>query len=395
MGLGQLGTLILKRNKEANTNRWLGTIFPPPSVHISVYHGPFKMTETSKDETYQMPETIVLAAKIGRLDLVKGLLEKGEDPNTVDEIGASALHNAAREGHWDVARLLLEKNAAPRLLDGDNRTPLQLAVLGGNGQIVGLLLESDRATGEMTDKARKEDLHRSLRIAALRGHLEIVEVLLSNKAPTLSDTGCETALLLAAKKGHHHICEALMKHDMALNRSLWTRLTGPSLAVDGTDYTGNSPLAYAVKNGFEKTVDSFLRFYPNLCGARDGEKSLLFHKAIRAGNIEMTRVFLNNGADVEMKGSYGRRALHEAVSAASIYGTSSDKTVEMIKLLIDHGASTTSTNSSGGVPELSTQDPKIRTLLRNYTKAQSKGSSVQSEIAQKSSYPPPEYTLKA
>ncbi|KAJ5385763.1 hypothetical protein N7509_008304 [Penicillium cosmopolitanum] len=353
------------------------------------------MTETSKNENCQINETIVIAAEIGRLDLVTALLENGEDPNTVDETGTSALHNAVKGGYWDVARLLLERNAILRLLDGNNRTPLQLAVLGGHSQIVGLLLECDPSIGDTRDEARETDLHRSLRIAAFLGHLEIVKLLLNHSAPTLSNAGSETALLLAAKKGHHDICEILLKHDMALNRSLWSRITGPSLAVDGKDYTGNSPLAYAIKNGFEKTVDIFLRYYPNLCEARDREKQLLFHTAIRARNIAMTRTFLNHGADVEMKGSYGNRALHEAVQAGSLYYRSSEETAEMIRLLVEHGASATSTNADGRVPEFSTNDPKLRTLLRNYMKTQSKGNSVLPEVVPKTLNPPPEYSLKA
>lgn len=387
MGLGQLGALKLRKEQRDH----IRTFQTCTEIHLM----PVKMTETYKNESCEITETIFVAAQTGRLDLVTALLENGEDPNTVDENGTSALHNAAKGGYWDVARLLLEKNAIPGLLDGNNRTPLQLAVHKGHSQIVKLLLESDPSTEETKDRARETDLHSSLRIAAFLGHLEISKLLLIHGAPTLSDTGSDTALLLAAKEGHYEICETLLKHDMALNRSLWSRIIGPSLAVNGKDYSGNSPLAYAVKNGFEKIVDMFLRYYPNLCQACDGEKELLFHAAVRARNIEITRTFLNHGADVEMKGSCGNRALHVAVQAGYAYNWSSEETSQMIRLLIEHGASANSQNANGRIPEDSTIDPKLRTLLRNYTKTQSKSNPVRPNIVPKTMNPPPEYSMKA
>lgn len=55
------------------------------------------MAEDFKGGKSEITETIVVAADHGRLDLVTALLERGEDPNTVNEIGTSALHNAAKE----------------------------------------------------------------------------------------------------------------------------------------------------------------------------------------------------------------------------------------------------------------------------------------------------------
>lgn len=346
------------------------------------------MAETLKSDQIQDNDNIVVAAEHGRLDLVTKLLENGEDPNTVNDIGTSALHNAAKEGHWDIARFLLEKGAIPGLLDGNDRTPLLFAAREGHKPIVGLLLECDPVSKGSNNEEKELELHRSLRAAALFGHTEIVQLLLDHNAPTLSDAGRETALLLAAKKGHHEICDLLLKHDMALNRSLWTKMTGPSLAVDGKDYDGNSPFAHAVQNGFEKTVDVFLRHYPTLCHARDREKVLLFHKIIRMGKIDLVRVFMDHGTDVEIKGPYGKRALHEAVNSGMMYYRPVEDTAEMIKFLIENGASATSKDNDGRTADTYTNDPKIRTLLRSYMKPLPKGNS---QVSSKALAPPPEY----
>ncbi|KAJ5470720.1 hypothetical protein N7530_008077 [Penicillium desertorum] len=184
------------------------------------------MAEKSKSAVDQTPENIIVAADHGRLDL--------RAPNTVDEVGTSALHNAAKGGHWDIARLLLEKNASPRIEDGNRRTPLRLAVKEGHERLVRLFLECDPPTTET-----KAEASRHLRVAAAFGFTEIVKLFLDCGAPTLSANGQETALHLAAARGHPDVCDLLLMHDKSLNRSLWARIAGPSLKVydEDTNYS--------------------------------------------------------------------------------------------------------------------------------------------------------------
>lgn len=342
------------------------------------------MAEKSKSKVPQTPENIIVAADHGRLDLVTALLEGGADPNTVDEVGTSPLHNAAKMGHWHIARLLLEKNASPRIEDGNRATPLRLAVKAGHQEIVRLLLECDPPTSET--KERKTYI--LLRLAAAMGHTEIVQLFLDYNTPTLGSHGDETALHLAAAKGHHAVCELLLNHDKALTRSLWDRMTGPSLEVYSKDYMGNTPFAWAVDKGHERTVEVFLRSYPELSKTCDRHKKLLFHKVVSGGKIAMVRIFLNHGTDIELKDNQGRRALHVAITAENM-GYVSGAT-ETIKLLLEHGASVDAKDNSGHNTEYYSNNPKTRMILRNHAATQSKGTSL--PIAPIASVPPPEYT---
>ncbi|KAJ5533895.1 hypothetical protein N7527_000149 [Penicillium freii] len=341
------------------------------------------MAGKSKSKEPQTSENIIVAAGYGQLDLVTALLEGGADPNTVDEIGTSPLHNAAKGGHWHIARLLLEKNASPRIEDGNRATPLRLAVKAGHQEIVRLLLECDPPTSE----TKERETYRLLRIAASLGYTEIVQLFLDCNTPTLGSHGDETALHLAAFKGHHVVCELLLKHDKALTRSLWDRMTGPSLEVYSKDYSGNTPFAYAVEKGHERTVEVFLRRYPDMSKTCDRHKELLFHRVVRLGKIEMVRVFLNHGTDIEMKDNQGRRALHVAISTENMgYVTGA---AEVIKLLLEHGASVDAKTKDGYNPESCSDNPKTRMILRNHAATQSKGTSL--PIAPIASAPPPEY----
>ncbi|KAJ5199414.1 hypothetical protein N7491_000030 [Penicillium cf. griseofulvum] len=334
-------------------------------------------------KTSQSAETIIVVAAHGRLDLVTALLEGGTDPNTVDEVGTSALHNAAKEGHWDIARLLLENNASPRIQDGNRATPLRFAVRAGHKEIVRLFLECDPPTNEI----KETETFRLLRLAAALGYTDIVQLFLDCNTPTLGANGDETALHLSAAKGHHEVCDLLLKHDKALNRSVWTRLVGPNLQVYSKDYDGNTPFAWAVKGGHEQTVEVFLRNYPELSKTADVEKEPYFHKAIRTGKTEMVRIFLKYGTDTEMKGSQGRRALHIAVTAENMgYYTGA---IEMIQLLLAHGAIVDSKDEYGSTPEFYSNNPKTRMILRNHAATHTKVGSVPK--APVASAPPPEY----
>ncbi|KAJ5603251.1 hypothetical protein N7537_006207 [Penicillium hordei] len=341
------------------------------------------MAQKSKSKEPQPPENIIVAADNGRLDLVTALLEGGADPNTVDEIGTSPLHNAAKGGHWHIARLLLEKNASPRIEDGNRATPLRLAVRAGHQEIVRLFLECDPPTRE----TKESETYRLLRIAAALGHTEIVQLFLDCNTPTLGSNGDQTALHLAAAKGHHAICELLLKHDKALTRTLWDRMTGPSLEVYSKDYAENTPFAYAVEKDHERTVEVFLRSYPELSKTCNGRKELLFHKVIREGKIGMVRIFLNHGTDIELKDNQGCRALRVAISTENMgYVTGA---TEIIKLLLEHGASVDTKDKDGYTAESYSNNPKTIMILRNHAATQTKGISL--PVAPIASAPPPEY----
>ncbi|KAK9860113.1 Ankyrin repeat-containing domain [Penicillium brevicompactum] len=338
---------------------------------------------TSKSKDSESVNNIILAADQDQLDLVTVLLDQGVDPNTVDEIGTSALHNAAKQGHWEIARLLLEKKALPHVRDGNNATPIFLAAKGGHSQIVRLLLECGRHISDMSEL----ESTRLVKVATLYGQAETVQLLLDFNAPTLAANGNETALHLAAMKGHHDVCDVLLKHDKNLTRSFWERMTGPSLQVYSKDYDGHIPFHYAVTKRHEKTIQVFLSNYPDLLAACDKDKIPFFFNPVTAGKIDIVRIFLENGVDIELKGRDGQGALHNAITTDRRGWVEGTK--EMIHLLLEHGASVDAKDKYGCTPETFTNDPKVRMLLRNQAAARSKGDL--SSSTPKVSAPPPEY----
>lgn len=329
---------------------------------------------SSETQIPQVEHNILVAADQGRLDIVTKLLDGGTDPNTADEVGTTALHNAAKRGHWHVARLLLEKQASPGLEDGNYNTPLKLAIEAGHKKVIHLLLECD--TSPRTS--------REICLAARCGHANIVQDLLDRGAPSLAPANHSTPLHVAAMQGFPDVCDVLLSHDKKLTRTFWERMTGPKLAVDTKGSVGHTPFSWAVTNQHPRTVEVFLRHYPSLVRSYDRNKSLCFHRAIELKSVEMVRVFLDHGADIEMRSQYGDRPLHRAVAAGD---------TEVIQMLLARGAAVDAKNQSGFIPEHLTNDPKIRMIVRNAGSArlQAKGLSSESAPGVAAAPPPPEY----
>jgi hypothetical protein len=73
-------------------------------------------------------QPLIMAITMLRPDLAKILIDRGADPNVVDENGMSALFWAAFTFEDDVVVVLLEKNANPNVGDADHAAPLFAAL---------------------------------------------------------------------------------------------------------------------------------------------------------------------------------------------------------------------------------------------------------------------------
>ncbi|KAI1126225.1 hypothetical protein F5Y10DRAFT_216197 [Nemania abortiva] len=95
---------------------------------------------------------VIYAVNFNMTHLVKGLLQGGHNPDTVDHGGVPALLKAVKQGSFESARLLLEADADIRKGDG-HTTALHLAVQKDDLEMVGLLLchGADRLGRSLTD----------------------------------------------------------------------------------------------------------------------------------------------------------------------------------------------------------------------------------------------------
>lgn len=82
------------------------------------------------------------AASLGRVDVVKFLLQSGVEIDTPDEDGDTALQNAAGSGHVELVQYFIELGANPKHASKDGDTALHLACEKGHIEVVRILVAS-------------------------------------------------------------------------------------------------------------------------------------------------------------------------------------------------------------------------------------------------------------
>ncbi|CAI7575360.1 unnamed protein product [Penicillium pancosmium] len=313
-------------------------------------------TKNSANSGMTLPE----AASQNRIDTVRSLLDEGADPNEIDGTGYTALHHAADQGYWDIARLLLERKASPVVQNASDSVPLHLA------------------------------LYYPIHIAAENGDLEMVQLLLEFKADTSRSTSMKwTALHMAVQNGHREMCEALLEYDKTFKIPLVLRMLGDKTEVKARDRNMATPFALAVESRNLQIIETFFRSGMVSGKEMNSSKRPLFHDAVKSGNRELVKLFLDSGTDINMKGWDSNRAIHVAVK---------EKDVEMVCLLLEYGPSLNVKNGSNETPEQASYNPEITMMIRNHTTEKRKGKrkSKRGEMGSApkiaTSAPPPEYT---
>src|SRR5262245_42593383 len=134
-----------------------------------------------------LDRALVRAAAAGDISGIEELLRVGANVNCIVRYGefGSPLIGAAKQGRLDAARLLLDRGADPNLAPGivnmarlGDRTPLIKAAEQGHVQIVSLLLDR----GAIIDQIGPGWPQNALILASGKGRLEVVKLLIARGA---------------------------------------------------------------------------------------------------------------------------------------------------------------------------------------------------------------------
>jgi ankyrin repeat protein len=211
-------------------------------------------------------------------EVVELLLAKGAEVNAKAKDGMTPLHLAAWYGCKDVMELLLAKGADINARDNNNMTPLQFALFvlpgvhdnrdaveylrlhGGNlGEaekisMIGAAKQPLNISGSIHDAAEKGDLQKiktllrdnpdlvsskdvglgrtPLHWAAIKGHIEVVELLLANGAAVnAKDRHGDTPLHAAAEGGRYDAAALLLAKGAEVNMRDIEGITPLSMAI--------------------------------------------------------------------------------------------------------------------------------------------------------------------
>lgn len=121
---------------------------------------------------------------------------------------APQIHRAAADGQVETVRQSIE--SSPGLVkarDGSGYTALHHAAIGGHAEVVELLLSNEASIDTIGSRGET-----ALLLAGSAGHLEVVRALLNSGAdPNLAAADGKTPLHKAAMTGNADIVEALLK----------------------------------------------------------------------------------------------------------------------------------------------------------------------------------------
>ena len=326
----------------------------------------------------------------GDVDQVKKLLAAGVDVNFKE---GSALLNAVTRGYTEVVGLLLEAGTtanaqhlvhtlqrghletADLLLDAGvrferNTVTLNAAAFAGHEGIITELLDS----GIGVNGDPETDLETPLMAAARGGHESIVSQLLEQGADVNivvenwgGDSGGKfTVLSLAAKDGHANIVRMLLDSgadasSLASNTYCRTAL-GHALAAGNSEIVGML-LAQGASYQFHSTA------YAQLTPAMRRNSSLTrkhciatatFAAAAEGGFTSIVKRMLVDGASANTDAGVGYKG-----SGTALMGAAKNGHLEIVELLLSHGANPNKRSESGTPLSLAKEGghSQIATLL--------------------------------
>ncbi|KAF5913377.1 hypothetical protein HPG69_016995, partial [Diceros bicornis minor] len=199
-----------------------------------------------------------LAASGGYVNIIKILLNAGAEINsrTGSKLGISPLMLAAMNGHVPAVKLLLDMGSDINAQIETNRnTALTLACFQGRAEVTGLTPLMEAASG---------------------GYAEVGRVLLDKgadvNAPPVPSSR-DTALTIAADKGHYKFCELL------INRGAH---------IDVRNKKGNTPLWLASNGGHFDVVQLLVQAGADV-DAADNRKITPLMSAFRKGHVKVVQ----------------------------------------------------------------------------------------------------------
>lgn len=291
-----------------------------------------------------LPETtqgspLAEAARRGDVASVQNLLRQEVDVNGWDAGGTAALHWAVHLGDQALVELLLDAGADINAANRYGQGPIHIAVQQHDAAMVKRLLAAG-ADKEKVDGAGET----ALLTAARLGDAAIVDELLAAGAAIEArdlDYG-QTPLMLAVRQEHKSVVQRLLQAGADVNAQSYAG------ELQKLVFPGDVPVGTSQGVGINRSglPDRGMR-YP-ITGTKT---PLLF--ATRQGNLELTRMLVEAGGDIEQADVNGITPLINAIlnhSVVNINRTGKSDHLKIALYLVEQGANVNAMDWYGQTP---------------------------------------------
>ena len=219
-----------------------------------------------------------------------GLVEILQDPNApkmpvnsqANDHGASSLYLAARWGHIDVVKYCLDRGMDVNISGGLFGSALQAASFSGHMEIVQLLLSNGASAlsgGEYPD---------AIQAAIMKGNRKIAGLLLQAGYAKKGGVDHVSLLTLARFEAYPEIVEMLQEHHTDLVK----------------DRSGAVPLQQALLDGKPRKVKEILNTYSDV-NVKEGLFGTALQAAVFGGDLPLVKSLVERGARIDQRGTFG------------------------------------------------------------------------------------------
>lgn len=233
---------------------------------------------------------LILTSLLGIKPLVKLKLQTDKDLRSKDNRGFSALCWAVRCGHTPIVAMLLEAGANVNHRNPKEGCPLLIAAGRGFADILELLLAAG-ADPESENDDKETSLMRSLK----RGHKDIALMLLDTGANIYHQCSKQrTSLHLAAQQGFVDVVKLLL-------------YAGADIECE--DQAGETPLQCSMLFGRQEITVMLLAAGASVNHRDRAQKTPLHLAAVLEDRVDIVRLLLKAGADIECENGIGETPL--------------------------------------------------------------------------------------
>jgi len=204
-----------------------------------------KPPQSQNNDEYTDDNTLHLAAKEGKIETIKTLLDKKVNINALERIyHCSPLHYAAENGKIEAIKLLLSNNANANSISKTYGSPLHLASQGGHDEAVKLLIEKG-ADINIIDNKGETSIFIYLGPAYMFLRMDMIKYFVENGANlNMKNNNGNTPLHIAATYKN--------------NSELISLLISKGAQTDIQNNEGNTPLHCAVIESKTDSVKALL-----------------------------------------------------------------------------------------------------------------------------------------